>query len=460
MTTRRQAMAGAAAVAMALAAAPCAALAGEADLGPLIGEAYHYAFPLYKLSQYRWTALNTTGSRTSTVLHRFAHSRAIARPEDRWANSPIVDALYSTAWIDLGAGPVLVETPDTGERYFVLTLIDAWSNTFFYAGHRATGTRAQRHYLVPPGWQGEAPAGTTLVRAPTPDVYVNLRVQVDGADDLPAAHRVQDGFRLVPAAALRRGAPPVDRVPPTGTDARNFVDVVNQMLALDPPPERDRALIERYRAVGLCGAACRWTALPADVQAAWHAAYAELEAGFFKAHLAAGTRHGWIEYNPPGSKLGSADQPDHRLRAASLALGMGILGVSPDEANYWITFSDSRGQPLTGASAYRLRLPPGGIPVQAFWSVTLYSAEKDGQFLVPNALGRHHVGSRTPGLVRNADGSIDLWIQPSPPPAERRANWLPTPADGRPFTLFARAYEPGPAIRRGTFRMPEVEPLP
>lgn len=211
-----------------------------------IGEAFDYAYPLYLLSTYRWTALDTTGSRTSTTLDHFAHSRKIATPDDKWANGPIVEALYSTAWIDLARGPVILKTPDTHDRYYVLTLIDFYSNTFFYAGRRTTGTAAQQYYLVGPDWKGEAPEGMKVVRASTNDVYVNLRVAVDGPADQRAANTIQDGFTITPAGAPSAAAPPqhlVQRLQPVSGDPKNFVDVVNQMLALDPPPERDKALI-------------------------------------------------------------------------------------------------------------------------------------------------------------------------------------------------------------------------
>ncbi|BAN46963.1 DUF1254 domain-containing protein [Metapseudomonas resinovorans] len=417
----------------------------------LIREAFHYSYPLYKLSDYRWTALNDPGARTATEVNRFAHSRAITTSADRWANSPIVDALYSTAWIDLANGPVTLHTPDTGKRYYVLTLIDFYSNTFFYAGTRATGTAAQALWLVGPDWRGDAPAGTRLVRAPTNDLYLNLRVLVDGQADLAAAHGVQDGFRIVLAQAA---APAPTRPQPLRDDAERYLQVVNQMLALDPPPADQAPLLERFARVGICGSACSWEALPEAQKQAWRGALPKLQAGFMQAYLKMGAANGWIDYSPPGNLLGTDRQRDFTQRAYALAIGMGMLGLRREEANYWITLRDEHGQPLRGDGRYRLHLPAGGVPSEAFWSVSLYTAAQDGQFLYPNPLNRHHLGSRT-GLVPNADGSLDLFIQPEQP-AERPGNWLPTPADGQPFQLFVRAYIPARDVLAGTFRMPPV----
>lgn len=424
-----------------------------------INLAFDYAYPLFLLSRYRWTALETAGSRTSTTLNHFAHSRRIATPEDKWANAPIVDALYSTAWIDLARGPVFVSTPDTNDRYYVLTLIDLYSNTFFYAGRRTTGTGAQQYYLVGPGWNGQAPAGARIVRAPTNDVYVNLRVAVDGPADQQAANAVQDGFAISPAATQVSTAAP-QRLEPVSGNPKNFVDVVNQMLALDPPPTRDQSIIERYKAIGICGNRCSWDSLPDSTKAVWRTSYPQLESQFFAWYMAQGHSHGWINYSPPGNKLGTTEQRDYKQRAFALALGLGMLGLDRREANYWSTFLDVQGQPLVGGKRYRLRFPAGGIPSNAFWSVSLYSVEKQGEFLVHNPISRYQISSRTPNLKADADGSIDILLQSAPPSADRMSNWLPTPANDQPFSLFARAYEPRAGVLSGAYKMPAIEVLP
>ncbi len=364
----------------------------------------------------------------------------------------------STAWLDLSRGPVWLDTPETHSRYYVLTLIDFYSNTFFYAGHRTTGTHAQRYFVAGPDWHGAVPAGTKLLRAPTNDVYVNLRVLIDGPKDQAAANAVQDGFRFTPVQGAHADAA-ATRVQPVPKDGRSFVDVVNQMIAMNPPPERDAPVLAKYRAIGICGAPCRWEALPDSVKAQWTATYPSLEGKYLAAYRSAGRANGWIEYNPPGSKLGSTQMLDYSLRAMALSVGKGMLGVTPAEADYWMTFNDAKGQPLMGGHNYRLHFATGGLPANAFWSVALYAFEKDGQFLAANPINRYHVGSRT-GLKANADGSIDIWIQSTPPSEDKRSNWLPAPADGSRFQLFARAYEPKAEILEGRFKMPEVEALP
>ncbi|UGT43318.1 DUF1254 domain-containing protein [Nocardia yamanashiensis] len=416
---------------------------------------YDYAFPLYFLSKLRWEALETTGGRTSTTLNHFAHSRSVAGPEDKWANAPLVDGLYSTAWIDLAQGPVYLDTPDTGSRYYVLTLIDFYSNTFSYTGTRTTGNRAQHQLLVGPNWNGQAPAGISVIRATTNDVYVNLRVQTSGPADQAAANAVQDGFTITPAPGATAGAA-VARVQP-GTGPENYLAVVNQMLTVNPPPAQDDSLIKQYRKAGICGEKCDFGKLPKPTRQTWEQVYPSL--GQYMAQYAAATAQakGWLDYSPPGSLLGTTEQRDYARRALSIGSGTGMLGLRREEANYWITFTDGIGRYMTGDKSYTLRLPQGGIPAQAFWSITLYEVSQAGQFLTPNPISRYAISGDTPGLATNPDGSVDLAIQSQEPQdATRNANWLPAPANGKAFILFARAYIPAASVIAGDFKMPQV----
>lgn len=95
------------------------------------------------------------------------------------------------------------------------------------------------------------------------------------------------------------------------------------------------------------------------------------------------------------------------------------------------------------------------LPVDSFWSLSLYEATDDGQFFfTDNPLNRYAIGDRTPGLKTNPDGSLDIWIGHQSPGAELEANWLPAPAG--PFALFLRAYLPKPALLNGVYRAPPV----
>ena len=123
----------------------------------------------------------------------------------------------------------------------------------------------------------------------------------------------------------------------------------------------------------------------------------------------------------------------------------------PQEAVYWTTTVDNAGHTLTGAHDYMLRFPPGGLPPNdAFWSLTMTIAPG---YLVANPINRYSLGDRS-GLVPNADGSIDIYIQHGAPAADQ-ANWLPSPSGH--FMLWLRVYEPGASILSGQYHVPPVE---
>ena len=125
-----------------------------------------------------------------------------------------------------------------------------------------------------------------------------------------------------------------------------------------------------------------------------------------------------------------------------------------EEAVYWTTTVDGAGQPLTGAHDYVLHFPPGELPpTDAFWSLTMSIAPG---YLVANPINRYSVGDRS-GLVPNADGSIDIYIQHTAP-AGHEANWLPAPTGD--FMLWLRAYQPGTAILSGAYHVPPVVEVP
>jgi len=120
------------------------------------------------------------------------------------------------------------------------------------------------------------------------------------------------------------------------------------------------------------------------------------------------------------------------------------------EAAYWTTVVDGARRRLNGQHEYLLHFPVGQLPPNdAFWSLAMTDVVG---FMVPNPIDRYSVGGRS-GLVPNADGSIDIYIQRTAP-AGNESNWLPAPA-GK-FKLMLRAYLPGRAVLDGEYHVPPV----
>jgi hypothetical protein len=136
-------------------------------------------------------------------------------------------------------------------------------------------------------------------------------------------------------------------------------------------------------------------------------------------------------------------------RAACAVVFMGPINV-PQEAMYWTTKADGAGQKLSGSHEYIMHFPPGDLPPNnAFWSLTMGDAKNR---FVANSINRYSVSDRT-GLVPNADGSVDIYIQ-NAAPAGPESNWLPAPAGN--FILWLRAYLPGQTILDGEYEVPPV----
>jgi hypothetical protein len=160
-------------------------------------------------------------------------------------------------------------------------------------------------------------------------------------------------------------------------------------------------------------------------------------------HTMQTTAHGWSVTMTCGK---ASNGPLVKAACAQHLLATNLA----EEAVYWTTTVDGAGQTLTGAHAYVLHFPPGGIPPNhAFWSLTMTIAPG---YLVANPINRYSVGDRS-GLVLNADGSIDIYIQHTAP-AGHEANWLPSPSGN--FMLWLRAYQPGAAILSGAYHVPPV----
>jgi hypothetical protein len=171
-------------------------------------EAYLYGYPL--VCDLKETAAIVKGSGSLPLrspYNHFALARALLGPETKFV-TPNNDTLYMLAGCDLSAGPLVLHVPDTAQRYYVLQFVDAWTNNFAYIGRRSTGTAKGAYLLAPADYRGTVPEEMTVVRAPTPVFTIVGRVQVNGVDDLPAAHAVQDGFSLRPLAVHQGGTEP------------------------------------------------------------------------------------------------------------------------------------------------------------------------------------------------------------------------------------------------------------
>src|SRR5689334_1011929 len=178
--------------------APSAAQSISADEARAIAaEAYVYFYPLVTMEVTRKQLINSD-PKTAGIggpPNTFDNIQAYPTAEMRAVVRPNFDTLYSSAWLDLTREPMVVSVPDTGGRYYLLPMLDMWTDVFASPGSRTTGTEAANFLIVPPGWNGDVPQEVILINAPTPHVWIIGRTRTDGAADYAAVHEVQKGYK-------------------------------------------------------------------------------------------------------------------------------------------------------------------------------------------------------------------------------------------------------------------------
>jgi hypothetical protein len=426
------------------------------DVRSLSSDAYIYLYPLVMMEMTRRQFVNVPAGAKPGLgpPNEFHHMRAFPTADFRAVVRPNFDTLYSSAWIDLASGPVVVHAPDTNDRYYMLPMLDMWTDVFASPGKRTTGTGAQTYALVARGHAGEAPAGAEVIEAPTPWVWVIGRTQTNGPADYAAVNSVQDGFTIEPLHATEHTIDP-DADTTTeplrlvnGMKAVEFFTHAAEAMKVNPPHSTDFSILARIANLGL---------VPGESFDAGRfdgSALEQLEAGARDAqaaitanlpHLGAGT-NGWIAATEAIGVYGNT-----YLKRATVALG-GLGANPPEEAIYPVLGSDADGDAVDGANDYVVHFAADRLPpVDAFWSITMYDGEG---FQTANELDRFAIGDRDP-LVYNEDGSLDIVIQRANPGPEREANWLPAPAG--PLGVTMRLYAPRPEALNGTWAPPPLD---
>ncbi len=82
-------------------------------------------------------------------MNTFIHLPTFPPADFRDVVRPNFDTLYSNAFLDLTKGPIIVSAPDTGGRYYMLPMLDMWTDVFANPGKRSIGTKEGHFALVP-----------------------------------------------------------------------------------------------------------------------------------------------------------------------------------------------------------------------------------------------------------------------------------------------------------------------
>jgi hypothetical protein len=424
--------------------------------------AYLYFYPLITMDLTRKQLTNQEPGPGSLggPMNGFANIPAFPTADMRSVVRPNFDTLYSSGWLDLTKEPMVVSAPDTGGRYYLLPMLDMWTDVFASPGWRTTGTQAANFLVTPPGWTGSAPDGVTRIDAPTPYVWIIGRTKTDGPADYDAVHKIQAGYKITPLSqwgkepvtpevkidpAIDMKTPPKIQVDTMKAD--KFFAYAAELLKLHPPHITDQPIIARLKRVGF------EPGKSFDLDKADPAVKAGLEGApeaaqklmAWKMPTLARIANGWSMNTDTMGVYGNYYLK--RALVAQLGLGANL----PEDAIYPLNLGDSEGKPLDGTNRYTIHFDKEQIPpVEAFWSITLY--DSDG-FQVANALNRFAVSSWMP-FKYNPDGSLDLYFQNESPGPDKEANYLPAPKG--PFNLTMRLYAPKAEALTGKWNPPPV----
>ncbi|MGF6202800.1 DUF1254 domain-containing protein [Pseudomonas laurylsulfatiphila] len=373
------------------------------------------------------------------------------------------DTLYSIAWLDLTKEPLVIAAPDTDGRFYLLPMLDMWTDVFASPGWRTTGTEAGQFLVTPPGWTGTVPAGMSHLPAPTPFVWVIGRTKTDGAADYAAVHKIQAGYTVTPLSRLGKEPeavtvkidPAVDmKTPPKiqvdSMSAADYFTYAAELLKVNPPHSTDQPMLAQIKRLGIeVGKSFNMDALDPQIQAALQRVPQDAQALMsWKVPTLAREVNGWSMNTDTMGVYGNY----YLKRAIVSQVGLGAN--LPEDAIYPLNIGDSNGKPLDGANKYVLHFSKGETPpVNAFWSITLYDPQG---FQVGNSLNRFAVSSWMP-FKHNADGSLDLYFQNESPGKDLEANWLPAPKGS--FNLTMRLYGPKAEALNGKWSPPAIKPM-
>src|SRR5271156_4832857 len=176
---------------------------------------------------------------------------------------PNFDTLYSIAWLDLTKEPLVISAPDTAGRYYLLPMLDMWTDVFASPGWRTTGTEAADFLITPPGWEGKAPRSVTHIAAPTPYVWIIGRTKTDGPADYDAVHKVQAGYKVTPSGRGNPARPVTVTIDPSvdmktppkvqvdTMPAAKYFAYATELLKLHPPHVTDQPIIAQMKRIGI-----------------------------------------------------------------------------------------------------------------------------------------------------------------------------------------------------------------
>ncbi len=437
--------------------------AGDSATVKTAEEAFLYCYSLVIMDITKRKLTNTeTPSSEAAPLNQFASKSEFPTYQFKTVVRPNADTYYSTAFCDLTAEPLVLSLPNTNDRYYLMPMLDAYSNVFVSPGKRTTGTEAGNYLISNASWNGTVPDGIKEhFKAPTDLIWILGRIQCNGKEDgEKVVIPIQKKLKLTPLSSWgKEYSEPKGTVDPTvpKEDPNNYVlnlpidqffNLANKLMVANPPKPEDKPAMEKFAKLRVgSNAKFDLSKFDAATQSAMKDIPKKVYAAFDK-QLAEPQKliNGW---NIIMKGMGSYGT-DYAMRAFVTYVGLGAN--LPQDAVYPSNSLDQEGKPYSGANKYIIHFNKGETPpVDGFWSLTMY--DQAGYF-IENPINTYAVG-HGPAFKFNDDSSLDIYIQNESPGKEWQNNWLPAPKGE--FNVMMRLYWPKETMLNGTWSPPLIK---
>jgi len=378
--------------------------------------------------------------------------------------TPNASTPYIIAYPDLSkTGPLVVEVPAGASAGGVL---DFWQRPTTDTGFAGPDKGEGAKYLVlPPGSPDIQADGYRVVRSPTFNIFVGHRA----LDPDPAkADAWVKTLRLYPYA--QRDNPPATRflkpegrkwsqVPPRGLAYwERLADILNR----EPVAERDRFFMAMLAPLGIE----KGKPFKPDERQKKLLTEATFVGESMAMAISFDKRIEGSRYRPdsnwqyvimfdPKQEAEFYSQLDERTDYfyEAVTTTSGMVSKTPGVGQAYLGTYElaADGSRLDGGKNYRLRVPPNA-PAKQFWSVTLYDVDTRSFIVTKEQIADR---SSRMDLIKNADGSVDIYMGPKAPKGFEK-NWIPTVPGRGWFTLF-RLYAPTEAYFDRSWPLPSIE---
>lgn len=423
-------------------------------------EAYLWGYPLVRFERTR-KLMTTTPGYGHAPLNNFFHAERAPVPEDRQTSNPLPDTLYSSAFLDLREQPLVLQIPRIKDRYYNLQFFNAFNDNFYIISSRNRGDTAGKFFITGPRYIGATPAGFERISANTNYVWLIGRIAAVSPADAKKSYRLIRKYELKPynvylgkqkkekMLALAGKFDPAEDPRRIASSGIGFFDELGQALRENGPTNLNVATMNRFRSAEIgSGIKTSRNTMTRETRDSYIRAVAAAELEMDKAvkTLLVKSRNGW-NYILPSSNLNSNETVRAALSKVYFAQPQPLESLHP------VAYSDTGNLRLNGNFTYILRFEKNRLPpIGAMWSVVPYDSRL--QNLIANNLKRYSLGSYSPNLLYNADGSLDLYLSANEPRGKVQ-NWLPVPRGN--FYVMMNMYNPTNDVIQGKYVLPRLQ---